>query len=285
MLLLIIKNIKVNMRATTNNRTRLLGQSPAHAQTHAQSESMCTVKLSGGLGNWLFITLAGLSYAKKNGKKFVLVSAYAQNAQHGTTLDYIKRIFPDITIVPSFTEKVIVLKESIQFQYAPLKQVPSNVILQGFFQNPKYIENINIPSIKTTYYPDTYFIHIRAGDYINNPILDVGLTEYYRKCFDLCKNRNIKYIVASDDNDYAKNYLQQFNINFEISNKIDPVDCLIEMANCAGGICANSTFSWFGAFFQIQNSEPDQKHEIFMPAKWIKNKNCSGIYPPWATII
>jgi hypothetical protein len=61
------------------------------------------------------------------------------------------------------------------------------------------------------------------------------------------------------------------------------------MSQCKGGICPNSTFSWFGAY-SIKNK---RKELIFMPNKWLdfglinsiikEFVDLEGIYPTWAT--
>jgi hypothetical protein len=52
------------------------------------------------------------------------------------------------------------------------------------------------------------------------------------------------------------------------------------MANCAGAICANSSLSWLGAFFQKR-----AKGMVYMPSKWINGKTTDDLYPSWATIV
>jgi hypothetical protein len=75
--------------------------------------------------------------------------------------------------------------------------------------------------------------------------------------------------------------MKQFNVEYTISDKIDPFDTLIEMANCAGGICANSSFSWLGGFFQ-----GDTRGKVYMPSVWFKGKpEYSGFYPSWVNIV
>jgi uncharacterized short protein YbdD (DUF466 family) len=86
--------------------------------------------------------------------------------------------------------------------------------------------------------------------------------------------------VFSDDNAYAHTYIKQFGIQYTISDKEDALESLIEMSNCAGGICANSTFGWLGGFFQ-----GEKRGKIFMPSVWFKGRDCRGIYPTWATVI
>jgi hypothetical protein len=154
-----------------------------------------------------------------------------------------------------------------------------NVLLKGYFQSEKYFPS-NVSSIRTSYYPNTYFIHIRAGDYITTGRYIVT-KHYYKKCIrDILKqNPNASFLVFSDDNSYAKKYLQKFKIQYKLSDTKTGYDTLIEMSNCCGAICANSSLSWLGAFFQRK-----PRGLIYMPSKWVYNKQKinSDIYPSWA---
>ncbi len=241
-----------------------------------------TVDLGAGLGNWIFKILAGLGYAEKNEKQFVMSRRnihYGSKAHEKGLLDKITGIFPNVSIVDSVLN-VSTITEKIQFKYSPLESCNLNVTLNGYFQDEQYFPSPNlIPTIKTSYYPNTYFVHIRAGDYIGSVEFGFDLVQYYKNCFSLLDS-GVKYIVFSNDNGYADTYMKQFGVSYTLSDKVDQVDTLIEMANCAGGICANSSFSWLGGLFQ-----GDTRGQIFMPSIWIKGKDCQGIYPSWATII
>ena len=244
--------------------------------------NLVTVSLNGGLGNWIFKSLAGLGYAEKHGKTLVLTRSYITGRTsfpHECNLEpHISRIFPGLKYVDSIPHPLII-KEQKVFSYAPIQNSVTNVILMGYFQAEGYFPSSKfIPDIRTNYYPHTYFIHIRAGDYINNNEWGVDLYDYHRQCFSILGK--VKYLVFSNDNEYADNYMKRFDIPYTISNKVDQVDTLIEMANCAGGICANSSFSWLGAFFQL-----DKRGKVFMPSIWLKTQNVKGVYPAWATVI
>jgi hypothetical protein len=256
--------------------------SKKHVKEVSDNKSIVTVNLSGGLGYWIFKILAGLGYADRFKKKFILCRNYITYGTKGYEKQLeskITRIFPELSFVDYLTNTKAIY-ELKEMTYSPLPLHNSNVVLRGNFNDSRYFPNNSlIPDIRTTYYPDTYFIHIRAGDYQKTKDLDIELKQYYSNCFFLLHS-SIKYIVFSDDNLFAQHYMEQFNINYTLCKKEDPVEALIEMANCAGGICANSTFSWLGGFFQGET-----RGQIFMPSTWIKYKEHGGIYPSWATVV
>jgi len=240
--------------------------------------------LRNGLGNRIFQVLAALGYAEKYGKKCVISKANINNGSkpHEKNLDGIlSKLFPNIAVVDKINNPRIIT-ERLEFNYNNLPILSSNIILQGYFQDERYfpLETSElIPKIKTDHYPNTYFIHIRAGDYLHKGSFGYDLSCYHQRCIDML-SPDTKYIVFSDDVKYARNYMTQFDIFYTISDKINQLDTLIEMSNCEGAICANSSFSWLGAFFQDKT-----KGRRFMPSQWIKGRNTSGIYPEWASVI
>ena len=240
---------------------------------------LVTVILSGGLGNRIFQIFAGLAYARKHTKQFVLCKSLYQapmRPHEENTDSMIDYIFPNIEYVTSFNT-YSVAQERRHMEYDELPYYNGNVLIKGYFQVEQYsLELPYLPVIRNAYYTNTYFIHIRLGDYIGFFGMDFDLSKYHRICFDIL-GPNAKYIVFSNDNIDAKKYIDKFNINYTISDKTDALETLIEMSNCAGGICANSTFSWMGAFFQRQPRE-----NIYVPNKWISGGTVHGIYPSWA---
>ena len=241
-----------------------------------------SVRLLGGVGNRLFQILAALAYSERFQKTCVISRGHISNGgkPHENNLDnLISRIFPHIQFIENISHPTVISERS-EFKYSPLTNCLTNVLLVGYFQCDQYFPSSNhIPILKTDTYRNTYFLHIRAGDYIGNSTFYQDLTIYYRNCINTL-GPNIRYIVFSNDNEYASKYMKQFDIEYTLSDKTDQLDILIEMANCEGAICANSSFSWMGAFFQDK-----AVGKRFMPSMWLNGKECSGIYPKWATVI
>jgi glycosyltransferase involved in cell wall biosynthesis len=241
-----------------------------------------SARLVGGVGNRLFQILAALKYSETFQKTCVISRQHISNGNnpHEKNLDeIISKIFPNIKFIDNILHAATI-NEQIEFNYTPLTNCITNVLLVGYFQCDQYFPSLNyIPVLKSATYLNTYFLHIRAGDYKGHPMFDQDLSIYHRNCINILAP-NTKYIVFSNDNAYATNYLKPFNIDYILSDKTDQLEILIEMANCEGGICANSSFSWMGAFFQDKSAG-----KRFMPSVWLNRRDCSGIYPKWATVI
>ena len=252
--------------------------------TSMAPEIVC-VALRNGLGNRIFQVLAGLAYAEKHKKSLCICRQFIHPGfrPHEQNLDgFLLRIFPDLKYIDTFSNYTTI-QEKQYFKYDTLPKVPGNVLLTGYFQCPLYFPSrALVPVIRTASYPNTFFVHVRGGDYLEHPgEWGFDVVSYYKKCFDKLKSRqNVKYLVFSNDNQYADKMMKQFNVPYTISDKADPVDSLIEMANCEGGICVNSTFGWLGGFFQ-----GTKMGQIFMPSIWNNTRDCKGVYPSWATII
>ena len=175
-------------------------------------------------------------------------------------------------------------------------ECPDNSTLEGFFQTEKYFKNVEddirsdftfkndylkpckeyIDSIETP----PIFLHIRQADNIGreqfHPILPISYFE------DALKNwsEDIPCFVFTDDIDWCKSqeFFQQdrflFNDNVErydytcmdglgnMQNSLLPQVDLCLMSLCSGGIVANSSFSWWGAWLQNDRGKvvaPDPK--------------------------
>tara|TARA_Y100000996_G_scaffold114356_1_gene84834 strand:- start:66 stop:860 length:795 start_codon:yes stop_codon:yes gene_type:complete len=175
-------------------------------------------------------------------------------------------------------------------------ECPDNSTLEGFFQTEKYFKNVEddiradftfkndylkpckeyIDSIETP----PIFLHIRQADNIGreqfHPILPISYFE------DALKNwsDDTPCFVFTDDIDWCKSqeFFQQdrflFNDNVErydykcmdglgnMQNSLLPQVDLCLMSLCSGGIVANSSFSWWGAWLQNDRGKvvaPDPK--------------------------
>ena len=97
-------------------------------------------------------------------------------------------------------------------------------------------------------------VHIRRGDYldeINRELFGGICTEiYYEKAMEYMKNRfpDAKFFLFSDDISYVKEHFQgeQYQIIDWNYGKDSFYDMML-MSRCRHNICANSTFSFWGA--------------------------------------
>jgi hypothetical protein len=103
---------------------------------------------------------------------------------------------------------------------------------------------------------DTYFLHIRRGDYVegrNKELHDVLPSTYYFDAVNLVNERRggPQILVVSDDMDYARRALKELpKACYTLLPPLDTFETFRVLQSCKGAICANSTFSWWAAFLQ-----------------------------------
>ena len=277
------------------------------------------VVLMGGLGNQLFQLACAMKYGAIYKKNVVLnttliISNYHQQYNIETTISTIKTLFPEIVVedkvlsIDDFYNFIEEINEGFLYtdKIKDCLNTYNNVVLKGYFINSNYIpclqdntlfNNVNIkPNDKKLLdfdFTNTYFIHIRLGDYLKCDMYLIELKKYYNYCINkiLCLNSNAKFYICT--NQYDKelyNYLDDFTSQCEyiIQDKTNnDIDTLFIMSSCCGAICSNSTLSYMGSFFQ---KNKDKKH-IFMPYPYVKFVNgfdSSNIplnmYPEWCSV-
>lgn len=163
------------------------------------------------------------------------------------------------------------------FQMATLFAYSKDNDVDIYFQDPKWFEKYE-DEIKVLFAPrgkpiNQVAIHVRRGDYINNPFY-VNLTEttYYDDAIKLFPNDT--FIVFSDDIEWCKNYF--IGDHFDFSEGNSEVEDLDLMSSCKAVITANSSFSWWGGFLCRGNVvaplawHPDKVERTVCPSNWIR---------------
>lgn len=97
-------------------------------------------------------------------------------------------------------------------------------------------------------------VHVRRGDYLNEEnramFGNICTDAYYRKAMEIIKEQvpNVHFYIFSDDVSYVKQHYQgeEFTI-VDINHGKDSFYDMWLMSNCKHNICANSTFSFWGA--------------------------------------
>lgn len=103
-------------------------------------------------------------------------------------------------------------------------------------------------------------LHIRRGDYVNNPFyVDLTKTQYYQQAIKHFPGE--KFLIFCKDNqgrdmedrEWVINFVR-FELRIKVKDfdlaplKYSETDDLNLMAGCKGHIMANSSFSWWGSY-------------------------------------
>lgn len=262
-----------------------------------------SVKVSDGWGNQMFKVAAMLGYAERHGHTPVFLGEPAVCREHGASQLYIRDQFPDIPVIPQDpleTGTWTVLKEPADacFTYLDLPRIDGNVLLDGYFQSYKYLPTYSLPaptmtpaviSLLAEDWTQSVFVHVRRGDFMHpaNAHHRIDIIGYIRKCL-LEVEADKKLFLVSDDMPWCKQELPKLlgeeRAWIWCPETLSDRDTIALMSLCEGGICANSTFSWWAAYF-LTRVQDDTK--VFMPQPWGKPPlpPVRDIYPPWCKIV
>lgn len=262
-------------------------------------------KLTGGLGNRLFQYAAAAGAAEKWDREVIFYSPACQSTNHGP-IGAIFSMFPqvrithEVTPVLEYGEPPRTCYKYIAFDSAQDK----NALIAGYRQNPKYFPKEIKPDWTSALGEtqkiiqrlaglttmeqrrQTYALHVRLGDYKVLPHHQVDLSKYYRTCLERVPTGS-RVIVFSDEPDVCRNLftniLTQRGLRAAMAVTSSDVESLYEMSLCLGGtICANSTFSWWGAWFAHQNGAA---WATFPSSTGNGQPDPVGHYPEWAMIV
>lgn len=248
------------------------------------SRPCVSVRISAGLGNRLFQVAAMLGYAEKHGHIPVFIREWIEpNTSHpgpNTILDF----FPNIPVIdsPEGSWTSLRMAGDDALTYVPLQFIAGHVRLEGYFQSERYFPLYPISSSLLTHAACTWystmpldsaiFLHVRRGDYLEASSTHhcVDLSAYFRRALSLV-DRTISILVCSDDMAWCKATLPGRYADIVGAHRwtwmpenASDVDTLVAMTRCRyGGICANSTFSWWGAYMNTSVEKV-----VYMPATW-----------------
>lgn len=243
-----------------------------------------TIYTCGGLGNQLFQICFGYSMSRQNKLSLSIIPS-RDNVHTADNSKYFKSIFKHFRQVQHNTNDnnyYLEPKDKYNTYIPELFKCMKSKTFAGYFQTEKYFidykddlitlftDNDVYQSVYNSNRNNTsYFIHIRRGDYLTSSSLYINLDIYYEKAikYVLKIDRKAHFYIISDDIDYCKAYHVIQDINKTFYENQDELETLYFMSLCKkGGICGNSTFSWFGSYF---NTNP--RKIVIFPDKWDNN--------------
>ena len=224
--------------------------------------------------NQLF-QLGFLEYVhQKSGRKIYLANLKSPTTVHSSE-QYFETIFKEWKKIYNHTSGSYIYEhpKMIQQEWG---MYPGNTCYIGYFQRYEYFETIketflnklNFNTSILEKYPlisNKTFMHIRGGDYKGNVVHDVDLTKYYQMSMSMTPLKD--FVIFTNDIAYAQKKFPNIPIIQE-----SEVDSLFLMSKCGACICANSSFSWWGAYLN-----PDRP--IYFPSVWINRRmDTTGLY-------
>lgn len=257
------------------------------------SQSTCTVRISGGLGNQLFQYAAGRALSLRTESQLELdVSFFHRKRKRDFELLH----FPICALIASQPSWLSRLRSKASrdasvfcekhFHFDPeLTALRSPCTLDGYFQSERYFEShaacirrelacppsvdaVTCSIARSIQESGATSLHVRRGDYVSNPkaaqLYHLCTVDYYRQALEMIPG-NAPVYVFSDDLDWAKQHLPPIKpLVFPTgAEKRSAIEDMWLMTLASNHIIANSTFSWWGAWL----AEPTNGLKI-APRQW-----------------
>ena len=266
---------------------------------------MITTEIMGGLGNQLFQIFNLISYSLTYKTPFYFENKLASRADRP---HYWNNFLMSLKPFIQFNKVNLPIYKESNFQYnkiQPFEEINQPIKFFGYFQSYKYFQerkedifkliklNESKDKLKDDYkYDNLVSLHFRLGDYVNiqqcHALMPI---HYYVEALQqLIKDTNkddwrILYFCEENDIQQVKINIsilqkQYPNLSFEkINSKYCDWQQMLIMSHCKHNIIANSTFSWWGAYFN-QHKE----NKVYYPSLWfgpdLEFKKTYDLFPP-----
>ena len=263
---------------------------------------MIRIVLQGRTGNHLFQYALGRVLAKKHQVPIVLDASWFNHEGWAQVSHFLSlplqaevvrpcslgsRMLRKITgkhhweflSVPVFREK-----PADQSFDARFLECPSDCLLFGYFQTPRYFGEIaeelreELRSLLNSVCssseihrelakPGTVAVHVRRGDYMQHSVFQVCDVDYYRDAINQMRKEvsGAKFFIFSDDPAWCRSTFcdddQTIVDSGEAGN--NPLYDLHLMSLAAHHIIANSTYSWWSAWLAQSSTQ-----RVIMPDRW-----------------
>ena len=259
---------------------------------------MITCNLMGGLGNQIFQIFATIAYSIKSKNKFQFL---AQETLGGgsCTLRYTfwNTFFSSLKpfLITSLPPVNVIRENGFTFQELPVNSmINTNVLIHGYFQSEKYFKEqyemicrliglekskqtvLDVLNLRKEDLNNTISMHFRLGDYKKLAYFHpIATPQYYENELNHFKRKfpdntfKILYFCEDEDANEVQLTINNLENNFpdykfeRANNTLPDWQQMLYMSLCSHNIIANSSFSWWGAYF---NTKLDKV--ICYPSVW-----------------
>ena len=267
-----------------------------------------TPRLSDGLGNRLFQYATSAGLAHRWNIPLLFNRAFCEPSNHGDP-KLIFNLFPSVPFIENFDPtkyKILSHDEQSLYTYCVPAEPTAPMLLTCYWQSPRYFESIQIlpdwkavlgsemdliaskAGLETPFEQSrTWMIHFRHGDY---DILckTKNLMKYYQKCIYAIPEGSRIHVFSDEPEkcvDTIEYMIQGRSLTLTWSKETTDINALYEMSLCTGGaITANSTFSWWGAYFAHQRAPSG--FQAYYPKSWgINLPPTTDLVPTWGSSV
>jgi hypothetical protein len=274
---------------------------------------MITCNLMGGLGNQIFQIFATISYAIKSKNEFKFINVSTLGGGSTTIRNTFWNSFFN-TLQPFLIDNIshpihIIREKAYTFNELSVNEmIGRDCIIYGYFQSYKYFhENyqmichiIGIAKMKediiqklnlnNEYLKSCVSMHFRLGDYKKlQDYHPLATYDYYKNSLNFIKNKSIEpydILYFCEDNDIDDVMLKINSLEKEFpeykfirgDNTLEDWEQMLFMSCCHHNIIANSSFSWWGAYFNTWNDKI-----VCYPSVWfgyMSKNNTKDLCPP-----
>lgn len=272
------------------------------------------VLFMGGLGNQMWQVAAAFVIATKlDCPLYLLPGVFCVNTHKTTPEDYAATIFKDFGTCVACTPETLTttFPRGVWRRFAPPGFAPwdpppkPGVLLHSYFQwypalepleailRAKFLTGLTgaLAAVRAAFadldLEDCAFLHVRRGDYVKlQHIHYVQPLQYYAACLqDFAEAASPScrtVLVVSDDPAWCQDQPMFQNRAPSVfkfvhcGSGMDELSTLALMALCrAGALCANSTFSWWGAFLGAHG----KRSPVYIPRRWIATAEALDLAP------
>lgn len=260
--------------------------------------------LQGGLGNQLFQYAAARSQSLRLGVPLTVDLRFYSNADANSSKSVYLTDLPILADVIQYDQVCLgahhpirrlwrktiserpdnIWREACLGFDESINEIEDGMVLSGNFNSPLYFEDywdafsseidifqtnidLMISEFRGVSLSDYAAVHVRLGDYSNNPdfeLRDGG--QYYKKALEYARSIGFsKFLIFSDE---PRKALQMAGLENAIAFHGDEghpphLDMAI-MSRCGAVVIANSTFSWWAGWHASQRGS-----EVIAPSEWI----------------
>lgn len=264
---------------------------------------MLSIVVMGGLGNQLFQIFTAIAYSLRNQIQLILpINKPDINKRPHYWNTFLKELQP---LVSNGANHFIRLSEKTH-EYNEIPIISQNFMLFGYFQSYKYFENEfdhickiirleekkNLVREKMNYdISKCISLHFRIGDYKNiqnaHPLMP--LTYYDRAINNIISETGrddwkVLYFYEENDVNDVEPAIQSLKNKYpkmefvSVDHGLVDYEQMLLMSMCSHNIIANSSFSWWGAYFNT-----NKEKTVCYPCLWFGpalENSVKDMFPP-----